>query len=73
VEYHFDLAEDFSTNVFPSIKSHQPGSGVTLQRTNKIYGFIPEAQLIDFAHASAIKMRIILNSKLTKISWTMVE
>jgi hypothetical protein len=72
VKYNFDPAYDFSTDRFRSTKSYPPGLSVTLQLVNRIYGFIPEAHLLDNAHSPAIKKTIMLNSKLTKRSWRLV-
>jgi hypothetical protein len=72
-KYHFDLTDDFSTGRFPSIKSYPPVSGATFQLANRIYILIPEAHLLDCDHAPAIKMIIMLNSKLTQRSWHLVD
>jgi hypothetical protein len=50
VKAQFDPAGDFSNNRFPSTKSYHPGSSVTFQLANRIYGFIPDAHLLDNAH-----------------------
>jgi hypothetical protein len=73
VKYHFDPADDFSTGIFPSTKSYPLGSSVTFQLANRIYGFIPEAHLLDNAHSPTIKKTIMLNSKLTQRSWRLVN
>jgi hypothetical protein len=73
VKYQFDLVDDFSIDSFSCIKSYPPGSGVTFQLANRIYGLIPKARLLDCAHAPAIKITIMLSSKLTQISWRLVD
>jgi hypothetical protein len=73
VKDNFDPADDFNTNIFTSTKYHPPGSIVTFQLANRIYGFIPEAYLIDNAHSPTIKKTIMLRSKLTQRSWLLVD
>jgi hypothetical protein len=73
VKCHFDFGEHFSTNIFPSIKSYPPGSGITFQLSNRIYGFIPKVHLLDCAHALAIEMMIMFNFKLIQRSWRLVD
>jgi hypothetical protein len=73
VKYHFDLADDFITDRFPSTKSYPPYSVITSQLGHRIYGFIPEAHLLDCAHVPAINSMIMLNSKLTQRSWRLVD
>jgi hypothetical protein len=72
VRDHLDLADNFSTDRFTS-KYYPPGSGVTLQLASRIYKLIPKAHLLDCTHAPAIKMTIMLNSKLTQRSWRLVD
>jgi hypothetical protein len=73
VKYRFDLADDFSTDLFPSTRSYPPGASVTFQRSRTIYGFIPEDLLLDCVHAPVIKTMNLLNSKLTQIYWCVVD
>jgi hypothetical protein len=73
VKDHFDLADDFSTDRFPSTKYYPPVSGVTFQLASRTYGFIPEAHCLNCVHAPAIKMMIMLKSKLTQRSWQLVD
>jgi hypothetical protein len=73
VQDHFDLTDDFRTDRFTSTKSYPTGSSVTFKLANIIYGFIPEAHLLDCDHSPAIKRTIMLNSKLTQISWHLVD
>jgi hypothetical protein len=75
VKDHFDPADDFSTDRFPSTKSYPPGSSITFQLPNRIYGyFITEAHLhLTALTPPAIKTTIMLNSKLTQRSWLMVD
>jgi hypothetical protein len=73
VKYHFDLADNFSTDLFPSTKSYPPGAGVTFQHAGRIYGFIPEAHLLDCTHDPAIETTIALSSKLTQRYWRLVD
>jgi hypothetical protein len=73
VKYHFDPADDFSTDRFPSARSYPPGLSVTFQLASRIYGSIPEAHLLDSPHYPAIQKMILLNSKLTQRSWRLVD
>jgi hypothetical protein len=73
VKYQFDPADDFGTGRFPSTKSYPPGSSVTFQLANRIYGFIPEAHLLGSTQPPTIKTMIMLNSKLTQRSWRLVD
>jgi hypothetical protein len=70
---HFDLADDFSTDRFPSTKSYPPGLSVTFQLANIIYVFIPEAHLLDCDHSPVIKTMIMLSAKLTQRYWRLVN
>jgi hypothetical protein len=69
VKDHFDLADNFITGLFTSTKSYPPLSGFAFQLSSSIYVFIPEAHLLDYAHAPVIRMIIMLNSKLTQMYW----
>jgi hypothetical protein len=73
VQSQFDSADDFSTEIFPSNKSYPPAAGITFTLVNKTYGFIPEAHLLDRAHSPAIKSTIMLNSKLSPQTWSLVD
>jgi hypothetical protein len=73
VQSQFDSADDFSTEIFPSNKSYPPATGITFTLVNKTYGFIPEAHILDRANSPAIKSTIMLNSKLSPQTWSLVD